>query len=177
MEMNKGLFHIYTGDGKGKTTAVVGLAARALGHKKAVLYSYCHKKPEKHGFNEINILKAAGAAIYGFAKRHPLFDRDVDVSELKLELENGIKNIKKIVEENQIELLVIDEIINSLNKGFVHIDTIKDFISNKPESLEIIFTGRSAPDELVELADYVSEIRKVKHPFDKKISAREGIEY
>ena len=175
--MNKGLVHIYTGDGKGKTTAGAGLALRALGHQFKICYAYFHKRPEKYGYTEINNLEKLGAEIIGIAKGHPFCDADI-VPEKHAELaKKQFQELVDYVQKSNLDLLIIDEVIVSVRDGFLPEELLLDFIKNKPEGLELVLTGRGATESLIELADYVSEIKKVKHPYDKKITAREGIEY
>ena len=175
--MNKGLVHIYTGDGKGKTTAGAGLALRALGHGLKVCYAYFHKRPEKYGYTEINNLEKLGADIFGIAKGHPFCDSDIDPEKHAELAKEQFRELIEYAQNNSFNMLIIDEVIVSVRGGYLPEELLVDFIKNKPRGLEVILTGRGASETLIELADYVSEVKKVKHPFDKKITAREGIEY
>jgi cob(I)alamin adenosyltransferase len=175
--MNKRLVHIYTGHGKGKTTTAVGLAIRALGHGFKVAYLYFHKMPEKNGTNEIDMLKKLGATVQGTAQGHPLFNKDIDTGMLKQEALQGLELIEAKVANEQYDLLILDEVINSVNSGFLAEEQLLAFIDRKPDNLELIMTGRDASEAIIAKADYVSEIKKVKHPYDNNIQAREGIEY
>ena len=175
--MDKGLVHIYTGDGKGKTTSSVGLATRALGHGRKVLYVYFHKIPEKYGYNEIDSLAKLGATIRGVAKGHPFCDSDLSVDELSKEAVSGLEEIAKMIEQDEYDLLVLDESVVSVRDNFLPEDKLLDFIDSKPERLELVMTGRGATEAMIAKADYVSNITKVKHPYDRKISAREGVEF
>ncbi len=172
-----GLIHIYTGDGKGKTTTSVGLAVRALGHNLKVCYAYFHKKPEKYGYNEINQLEKLGAQIYGFAKGHPFFDKDLKPEYFEQKCQEGIKTIEDEVFKTNYDLLIMDEILISVRDGFLAEKTLIDFIKKKPVNLELVLTGRGATEKVLELADYVSNVTKIKHPFDKNVQSREGVEY
>ncbi len=173
----KGLIHIYTGNGKGKTTAAVGLATRALGHDFKVCYSYFHKRPEKYGYTEIKNLEKLGAKVLGFAKGHPFCDKEIKKENLKLEVEQGLKELSNLIENQKLDMLIMDEIIISVRDGYISEDRLIKFIKNKPSELELVMTGRGATEKLIESADYVSEVRKIKHPYDQKITSREGIEY
>ncbi|MCF8335804.1 MAG: cob(I)yrinic acid a,c-diamide adenosyltransferase [Bacteroidales bacterium] len=175
--MEKGLVHIYTGDGKGKTTAAAGLALRALGHGLTVCYAYFHKRPERYGYTEVGSLKKLGVEVHGIAEGHPFFDKDIVAGQHAELTEKQFKELVEHVRNQQFDLLILDEVIVSVHSGFLPEKLLTDFISSKPENLELVLTGRDATANLIGLADYVSEIRKVKHPYDKKISAREGIEY
>lgn len=175
--MEQGLIHIYTGNGKGKTTAATGLSLRALGHGLNVCYAYFHKRPENYGYTEIRSLKKLGAEVHGIAEGHPFFDKDI-VAEQHAELtEKQFKQLVEHVKNQQFDLLILDEVVVSVRNGFLPEALLTDFMSNKPKKLEMVLTGREATANLINLADYVSDIRKVKHPYDRKISAREGIEY
>ncbi len=173
----KGLIHVYTGEGKGKTTSAVGLCVRALGHNKKVCYVYFHKNPEKYGYTEINNLGKLGAKIYGFAKGHPFCDKEMKKNELKRQVEEGLKTIKQIINKELFDLVILDEILISVRDGFISEKLLVEFIKNKPENLELVLTGRGATENICKIADYVSHITKIKHPYDKKIKSREGIEY
>jgi cob(I)alamin adenosyltransferase len=174
---NNGLIHIYTGDGKGKTTSAVGLAVRALGHNMKVVYAHFHKNPEKYGYTEVQNLKKLGATVFGFAKEHPFCDKNVSYDSLGKEIIDGLGLLKKMINEDKIDLLVMDEIIISVRDGFLDELALIDFIKSKSDGLELVLTGRDASSNLMEHADYVSVITKRKHPYDQKILARKGIEF
>jgi cob(I)alamin adenosyltransferase len=176
--MNKtGLVHIYTGTGKGKTTAAIGLCTRALGHGLKVCYVSFHKQPEKYGYNEMDSLRKLGAQVINHAKGHPHLDKTLDSQKIKEETYAGLNNIKEIIEKESFDLLVLDEIIISVRDGFLDEQELVEFIKNKPPELELVLTGRGARANIIELADYVSEINHIKHPYDSGISSREGIEF
>lgn len=173
----KGLIQIYTGDGKGKTTAAVGLAVRAAGHGLKVCYIYFHKDPQKWGYSEQGILKNIGIDVFGFAGRHPLCDKNADAAGIRRECLKGIDFIKKLYLQKQYDLLILDEMNISLRDGFLKTEEVMPLLAAKPAGLELVLTGRGAPPELIKLADLVSNIQKVKHPYDNGIKRREGIEY
>ena len=177
IQMNTGLVHIYTGDGKGKTTAAAGLALRAVGHQLNVCYAYFHKRPEKYGYTELNTLKELGAEIHGIAEGHPLFDKDIVAEEHAKLTEKQFTELTEYVRHQQFDMLILDEVMVSLRNDFLPENQLIHFLENKPENLEVVLTGRGATANLLDHADYASEIKKVKHPFDKDIAAREGIEY
>ncbi len=173
----KGLIHIYTGDGKGKTTSAVGLASRALGRGLRVCYVSFHKRPEKYGYSEMNTLRNAGALILNRAKGHPKLDKTIDPEVNSAEVREAIREIGDLINRDQFDLLILDEIIISVRDNYIEEQLILDFVANKPDSLELVMTGRGATDRLIEIADYVSQVTKIKHPFDQGVSSREGIEY
>lgn len=173
----KGLIQVYTGDGKGKTTAAVGLAIRARGHNLKVCYLSFHKNPEKWGYAEQKILKKIGVNVFPLVKKHPFCDKKVSFESIRDECLEALEFIKKIFKEKKYDILILDEINISVRDGFLKEEELLDILKNKPESLEIIITGRDAPKKILELADLISEVRKIKHPYDRGIKARKGIEF
>ena len=171
-----GLVHVYTGDGKGKTTASLGLILRSLGWGRKVCMIQFIK-----GYSEI------GEAF--FAKNNPNFTfiqiadtkkRDIhenDVLKRKRDAEETFNLAKEIVFSKQYDVIVLDEINCALQYNLVDVKDVIDLINNKPEELELCLTGRNAKPEIMELADYVTEMKLVKHPYQKGIFAREGIDY
>ena len=175
--MKQGLVHIYTGDGKGKTTTAVGLAVRALGHGYSVFYAYLHKNPEKFGYAEIANLKKLGAEIIGIAEGHPYFNKKIDIESHRLKTKQDFQALVERINNKNPDMLILDEVLGAISTKFLEEETLLDFISRKPENTELIMTGRGATERLIEKADYVSNITKIKHPFDQNIIARKGIEY
>ena len=173
----KGLIQVYTGDGKGKTTAAIGLAVRARGHKLKVCYVYFHKDPEKWGYGEQRALEKLGVDVFGIAKKHPHFYREIDPDEIRKECLEGIEFIKKICREKKYDVLILDEINISLRDGFLKTEVVLEILDSRPEGLEVVLTGRGAPERIIEMADLVSEIKSIKHPYDKGVRGRKGIEY
>ncbi len=173
----KGLIQVYTGDGKGKTTAAVGLACRARGQGLKVCYIYFHKDPEKWGYGELKILKKLGVTVKGFAEKHPHFYKKVTPKDVRKECLEGLKFVKKVYEKMEYDILILDEIIISLRDGFLKEKEILDVLNSKPEKLELILTGRDATKKIIKKADLVSEIKKIKHPYDSGMKGRKGIEY
>lgn len=197
--MEKGLTHLYYGDGKGKTTAAVGLCIRAAGNKKRVLFTQFMKDGSS---GEISLLKELpGAEVlwgnvpYGFYSRMADEEKRLFAKEQEKLFQ---KLLKKIEEErkrisactqNAAEaektpvwdgvsmLLVMDEITYAY--GFRLIDRVRleNLLNNKPDFLEIVMTGRNPERFLVDAADYVTEMKCEKHPFEKGISARKGVEF
>jgi cob(I)alamin adenosyltransferase len=172
-----GLTHIYTGDGKGKTTAAVGLAVRALSNGYNVLYCSFHKRPEKYGYSEMEALKTLGATVLNFAKGHPHLDEDLVGGFAVQDITQSISMISECMYAIKIDLLVMDEILISVRDSCLPETALIDFIKNKPPHIELVLTGRGATPNLIELADYVSEIKKVKHPYDQEIASRKGIDF
>ncbi len=182
----QGLTHIYTGDGKGKTTAAIGLAVRARSHNLNVCWISFHKDIEKPPYSEgeYKILKETGTELYNFVKycefENPYKSEEELFERTRKDCLNTIKFIKEKIYPKNYDLLILDEILISLRDGYLNISEILDLLNSKPETLELILTGR-CPDEklkdIIKVANYVSKIEKVKHPYDNGTERRKGIEY
>lgn len=174
--MKKSCIHIYCGDGKGKTTAAMGLAVRAAGNGKKVVLTQFLKDGSS---SELNILRELPQIqVLNCTKKFGFF---WNMSEEQKE--EARKSYMDLFEEAVREtigshafLLVMDEFLAAYNHGMIDREKALNFLKDKPEDLEVVLTGRDPAPELVELADYVSEIQKRKHPFDQGIPARKGIE-
>ena len=177
MEQKRGLIHIYTGDGKGKTTASVGLSVRALGHGFKVAYASFFKRPNSYGYNEISMLQKQGATVFSISEGMPMANPQISPREYHLSTVNGLAEIQQFVTENSTGLLVLDEILIAINYGYISEDELLDFVRNKPAEMELVLTGRGATDTIKEVADYVTNFTKEKHPYDSGVLSREGIEY
>ena len=177
MKQKQGLIHIYTGEGKGKTTASVGLAIRALGHNFNVVYASFFKKPGALGYTEIDVLKSQGATVFSFAEGMPLANPQITPEEYHFSTKSGLAEIEKYVHKNQTELLVLDEILIAILCGFISEEELLSFVANKPLGMELVLTGRGATAAIKEVADYVTVLEKEKHPFDNGVASRIGIEY
>ena len=177
MNNNRGLIHIYTGEGKGKTTAAVGLATRALGQGLSVCYASFHKRPEKYGYCEIQSLKKLGATILILAKGHPHMDTSLNVDIIKEDVIEGLKIINELIAKQTCDMLIMDEIIISVRDNYLDEAKLIDFMQKKPKDMELVLTGRGATDSMIDLSHYVTRMDKIKHPYDTGIASRKGIEY
>ena len=175
--IKNGLIHVYTGDGKGKTTSAIGLATRALGHGQRVCYCSFHKEPEKYGYNEMQSLKKLGANVLNFAKGHPHLNKSLDENVIREQTHQAVRYVKETLFREGYNLMILDEINISVRDNYLEEELLIDLIKSKPENLELVLTGRGATEAVIDLADYVSKIHKIKHPYDRKIRSREGIEY
>ena len=171
-----GLIHIYCGDGKGKTTAALGLSLRAAGHGMHVCIVQFLKSTET---GELNILRQIpnvqiirSQEQLGFTFRR----NEEQKRHAALVQQELFAKASATALSGSCDLLVLDEIMAAINSGMVETEQVKQLLCSKPEELEVVLTGRNPPQELLELADYVSQIQKVKHPFDRGIAARDGIE-
>ena len=172
----KGLIHIYCGDGKGKTTAATGLAVRAAGCGMKVLLVQFLKGQET---GELRALAHIPGITVLRGKASEKFTFQMDERELQQTYDLNTKNLLTAVEQARAgacDLLVLDEVMGALPCQLIDEDLLRSLVEQKPERLELVMTGRNPPDWLIEAADYVSEIKKVKHPYDRGVSARRGIE-
>ncbi|PYG89047.1 cob(I)alamin adenosyltransferase [Ruminiclostridium sufflavum DSM 19573] len=171
-----GLVHIYTGNGKGKTTAAVGLGIRAAGSgMKVLMIQFC-----KGGSTceELVIAQLKPAFELLKDKKISKFTWQMTEEEHKQMRENTLNLFNLAISSaNNKDMIILDEIMAAISAGFIDEKLVFDFVKNKPSHLELVMTGRNAPEKLVELADYVSEINAVKHPMTKGIDARKGIEF
>ena len=170
-----GLVHIYCGDGKGKTTACVGLAVRAAGAGKKVVFTQFFKdgsSSEVKILTQIPNIRTIHCKFY-----HGLYFRMDDAQKAKAS-EDYTKLFRDAVEAaRDADLLVMDELVSTCNHGTVSEAEVIEFLRNKPEKLEVVMTGRDPSQALRDCADYITEMRKIKHPFDQGIPARKGIEF
>lgn len=176
-EMARGMIHIYCGDGKGKTTAATGLAVRAAGCGMKVLFARFLKN-ENSG--ELSILDSVPEIeVLHLERSYGFFNTltDEEKEEVRQMYGQLWDLIKEKISGGQFQMLVIDEFMAAYRYGLIGREEALDLLTGKPEALELVLTGRNPGPELTEMADYVSEIRKVKHPFDHGIMARRGIEY
>jgi cob(I)alamin adenosyltransferase len=155
----KGLIQVYTGAGKGKSTAAIGQAARAAGHGFKVGFISFFKDPEVFGYGEYKSLKKLGVKTFLFAKKHPHFYKELNPDDVCQECSRGLEFIKELFQDPSWDMLVLS------------------LLETKPEKLELVLTGRGVTEKIIEKADLVSEVREVKHPYSQGIKSREGIEY
>ena len=175
-----GLVQIYTGVGKGKTTAAIGLATRAVAHGLQVCYVSFHKDFKRYPYGESKSLKKLGIKVCSFAKYHPHFHKakkDAKAKDLPRQCLEGVNFIKKLFIKDKQDMIILDEIIISIRDGFLKEKDVLELIKEKPKKLELVLTGRGATKKMIAKADLVSFIKEVKHPYKKGIQAREGIEY
>lgn len=171
-ETSKGLIQVYTGDGKGKTTAALGLAIRAAGHGMRV------------GF--IQFLKSEPCGEHLFMARYHPFDIvqmgtgdsfTKSWEELNEEAQRTLAYAEEQMLSGRYDLLILDEIFVTIHKSLITTKQVLDLLEKKPGSVELILTGRYAPPEIVQRADLVTEMHMIKHPFNQGVAARRGIEY
>ncbi|MBI5453021.1 MAG: cob(I)yrinic acid a,c-diamide adenosyltransferase [Deltaproteobacteria bacterium] len=170
----KGLVHIYTGDGKGKTTASVGLAVRAAGQGLKVLFVQFFKE-DSASSGEKDVLRKLGVELVRSNCRHPIFTKNADEEKVRKAVSGTYRLAKE--KAGEFDLLVLDEVLSAVNGGWIEAEDLMTFLKDRPSRLEVVLTGRDAPVELQQVSDYVTEMLKIKHPFDAGVKARKGIEY
>lgn len=172
--LEEGLVHIYTGDGKGKTTAAVGLAVRCIGAGNKVLFVQFMKGMQT---SEIEPLKTLGVEVIRRERiKKFIFNMTEEEKLIYKEDQNEIFFHAK-EHCNEFDMIVFDEAISAMNTGMLEEEEMLRFLEKKPANLEVVLTGRDPSEKLLEYADYMSEIKAVKHPYENGISARRGIEY
>ncbi len=172
-----GLIHIYTGKGKGKTTAATGLMIRNLGYGNKVLFVQMQKAIPSGEISIINQLPKVTIIRCTDKKKFYFYMDELEKKEYITQHKEGFSKAIELLKNESFDLVVFDEIISTVNEKILSMDKLIDFLKNKPENLEVVLTGRNASKELIDIADYVSDITCVKHPYDKGINARKGVEY
>ena len=172
----KGFIHIYTGNGKGKTTAALGLCFRAAGCGIASAFIQFMKGQET-GELSASLMMESLITIEQYGSPRLLSGNNPEIfEEHRAEAMKGYRRAMEILTSGEFQIVVLDEILNLLNFRLIDLQMVIDLIKAKPESVELILTGRGAPDELMRLADLVTEMREIKHYFTSGVKARRGIE-
>ena len=173
--IRKGLIIVNTGDGKGKTTAALGVALRATGYDFKVSMIQFVKGRWKPG----EVRAASGLAPnfeiipmgLGFTRLSKDLERD------KAQAQNGWKLAKEKIESGQYNIVILDELTHAINHGFIDLEDVLETLRKKAVMLHVIITGRDAPNKMIEMADLVTEMKQVKHPYKNGIRAQQGIEF
>ena len=179
--LKQGLVQVYTGDGKGKSTAAFGQALRAAGQNNKVLI-YQFLKPPSLDIGERFALKLGAVRLRVEALDLPWdmgksFDDPKAVAEMKAAINGVLEQLAQTAEKRFYDVLILDEIVFCLSKGLAELKDIENLVKRRDPCVEIILTGRGATKELIALADLVTEMKNIKHPFDNGIEARRGIEF
>ena len=172
-----GLLHLYYGDGKGKTTAAIGLAVRAAGSKMKVLFVQ-FLKTEFSG--ERHILSHTENVTLTFCPLELKFTFDMDDKEKAqaAKIFKGIfDNAVTTALTEKYDMVVLDEVFEAINAHMLSESEVYEFITNAPSSMEIVMTGHNPPQKFMDCADYITEFKKIKHPYDRGITGRIGIEF
>ena len=179
--LKKGLVQIYTGEGKGKTTASLGLALRSAGRGNRV-FIYQFLKPDSVETGEMLGLGKCGLDIIlenfeaGWDMLGDLKD-ERKRAQCREIISRVLERVSEYLREKTYDVIILDEIVFCLSSGLVSLADISKMVDSKDDRVELVMTGRGASRELIELADLVTEMKKIKHPFDRGIEAREGIEF
>lgn len=175
-KLAQGLIQIYTGNAKGKSTAAFGLAVRAAGHGFKVVVIQFMKTGAYYG--EVNGLKrlAPEVELYSYGKEGFVHRRGVTPEDISLAHE-ALAHGERALLDPETDILILDEINNALYFQLLTVEEVLNLLDKKPEHVEVVMTGRNAPQELVEKAHLVTEMKEIKHPFHQGIDSRKGIEY
>ena len=176
MKNETGYIHIYCGNGKGKTTTGMGLCTRAAGFGYRVLI---YQFMKNNTTSERNILSKVPNITFvdGLEQEKLSFQMTPEEKSFrKAYYEEQFRFVTKKALEENFDVLFCDELIYTIRAGLFDENILIEYLKTKPKNLEIILTGQDPSNALIELADYVSEIRKIKHPFDQGLPARKGIE-
>ena len=178
----QGLVHIYTGNGKGKTTAAFGLGMRAAGAGlKVCIFQFLKRKGLTSGEVESAKRLSPDIDIIRFNQTHPIFlspkDRQDSIQSLKSSITIALKEVEKALSSGRYDLVILDEIINAVSEKYLDVRALVELIDSKPKNVEMVLTGRNAPRELIRIADYVTEMKELKHPYKRGLKARKGIEW
>lgn len=175
--MAKGLIHLYYGDGKGKTTAAVGLGVRAYGKGLKVLFVQFLKDNKSGEIMSLDkfgdkFLVLKGKPVIKFLRSMNTEEKEETIEEMNRLFDRAIINATR----DDYDMIILDELIDAINLNIIDKDKFLSFIKSKPQKLEIVITGHDPSAEFFKLCDYVTEIKKIKHPYDIGIKARDGIE-
>lgn len=174
-KMKEGHIQVYTGKGKGKTTAALGLAIRAAGRGMRVLIiQFMKNRPsgERNFLKDIDQIKVENYGTSDFISKDDIREED------RIEVKKALDRAKEALGSKAWDVIIFDEINVVLDLGILEVDEFIQFIDrNWDGDVEIVLTGRNAPKEIIDLAILVTEMKKIKHPYDQGIGPREGIEY
>jgi len=172
--MKQGLVQIYTGEGKGKTTAALGLSLRAAGRRLKVFIAQFAKGMF---YGELEALKRFKSQITLKQYGRKCFIEDEPTEEDFRLAREGWKEVREILQRCEYDLLILDEIGIALHYKLVSLEEVTELIRSKPDSVELVLTGRKIPQTLYEQADLVTEMREIKHYYNAGVQARKGIEF
>ncbi|MBE0572706.1 MAG: cob(I)yrinic acid a,c-diamide adenosyltransferase [Ignavibacteriaceae bacterium] len=174
-KLNQGFIQIYTGNGKGKSTAAIGQAVRAAGFG---LKTYIAQFMKEYPYNELVSLKhlSEWILIEQFGGDEFVYKKELPGKEELAKARNGLQTAREKMSGGEYDIIILDEAIVAIYFKLIRAEELFEFIKMKPESVELILTGRYCPEELIELADLVTEMKEVKHYYQKGITSRRGIE-
>lgn len=177
---DQGYIQVYTGNGKGKTTAAMGLSLRALGQGKKVNITMFTKGGNNYGeikaFNKLQPDVRKNLTINQAGLDRIVYTSNETEEDKKI-MQKGWENAKKVIKNGEADVVVLDEINIALDLNMIDEKDVIETIKNKPKNVEIVMTGRNAHQSIIDVADLVSNIQEVKHYYNKGVMARQGIEY
>ncbi len=171
--LKRGYVHVYTGNGKGKTTAALGLALRASG---AGLKVYIQQFAKNRYCGEIKSLRRLANVKVSQCGNRPFIRGKPKASDIEC-ANAGWEKAKKKISSRRYDLVILDEINIAMNLGLVKAGDVKNLIKLKPKTVELVLTGRRCPAAIMKMADLVTEMREIRHPYRHGITGRHGIEY
>jgi cob(I)alamin adenosyltransferase len=171
-KLKNGYIQVYTGNGKGKTTAAIGLAIRGLGGGLKVYFSQFLKGQNSC---EIAFLKNYSKGILIERSGRKSFVKKVQHSDIK-EAQRSFLKVSRIIKEGKYDIIILDEIFSALSLNLINSNELITLLISKPSHVEIVLTGRNAPKKIIEIADLVTEMKEIKHYYRRGIGARRGIE-
>jgi cob(I)alamin adenosyltransferase len=171
--MENTLIHVYTGNGKGKTTAALGLAMRAAGHGLRVYMIQFMKGKINYGELETATL-IPNFTIKQFGRPNFVSKENPDPEDIKLAQE-GFNHAREILFSGNYDMVILDEINVAMDYHLIAVKDVLDLLAERPSTVELILTGRKCPREIVKIADYVTEMLEIKHPYNEGTMARQGV--
>jgi cob(I)alamin adenosyltransferase len=175
MSLDKGLIQVYTGDGKGKTTAALGLAMRAAGQGLKV-YIVQFMKGWPHYGELTTVGQQPNITIKQFGRPDFVDKENPDPVDVRLAQE-ALDQAREVVKGGEYDLVILDEVNVALEWKLLRLEDVLSLLEEKPEHVELVLTGRYAHPEVIARADLVTEMREVKHPYQRGLSGRRGIDY
>ena len=174
-KLEKGLVQVYTGDGKGKTTAAFGLALRAIGRGLKVYIIQFIKGGFDYG--ELYVIdKLPNVTLRAFGRGRFVVEQPPPKEDVRL-AEEALELAEKVIKSGEHDVVILDEVNVALHLKLISLERVLELIKSKPKHVELILTGRYAPKEIIEIADLVTEMREIKHPYKRGYQARMGIEF
>ncbi len=176
MGKEKGLVLVFTGNGKGKTTAALGMALRAWGHGMKVLIlqfiksQQCGEHVAAEKMQPTLEIRPLGLGFINFSD-------PANVARQQRAAQEALEQVTTAMTSGNYQMLILDEILYALHYGLLEVSAVIGLLEQKPEHLHLVLTGRDAPPEIIERADLVTEMREIKHPFKQGIGAQQGIEF
>ena len=174
MSLEKGYVHVYNGPGKGKTTAALGLGLRAAGAGLKVYMIQFMKGRRYSELDSVEHLSNFTIVQYGrdeFVSKEKPEQVDIDLAQ------QGFAHAKEIIKNGKYDMVILDELNVAVDYNLIALDDVLKLIEEKPEKVELVLTGRDAHPELVKIADVVTEMLEIKHPYQKGVTARKGIDF